>query len=148
MIRKATEADAPSVHRIMVSIPWIKDTSKSADACKQICCRGEIYVLSVNSVIAAMMILRKDMIAASFGHNIWSLSLVATAESERRKGYARKLVQEAKRIGGDAVIQAHVQNDHSLALLISEDFIAVEGQADANGYPLYEWTELTFNRPP
>ena len=50
-------------------------------------------------------------------------------------------MQQAKQTVGDAVIQAHAQNDHSMALLVSEGFVAVEGQADVNGYPLYEWVE-------
>ena len=51
------------------------------------------------------------MLAASLGYNIWSIRLVATIELERRKGHARNLVKEAKRTVGDALIQAHVQND-------------------------------------
>jgi hypothetical protein len=142
MIRRATQDDARAIHDIMCSIAWIKNTVKSEDGyvkTKESSGRGEIFVSTDNSAIIAMMILRQDMVAASLGYNIWSMPLVATIECERRKGHARRLVKAAKRTVGDAVIQAHVQNDASLALLVSEGFIAVEGQADVSGYPLYEW---------
>jgi hypothetical protein len=139
VIRRADKSDAQVVHDIMSAIPWISEATKSADGfikTQESCARGDIYLLTFNSIVAAVMILRK----ASFRDNIWSIPLIVTIESERRKGYARKLVRKAKQIVGDGVIQAHVQNDKSLSLLVSEGFVSVEGKVDASGHPLYKWT--------
>lgn len=138
VIRKANESDAQVVHDIMSAIPWISEVTKSADGfikAKESCIRGEVYLLARNSIVASMMILRK----ASFRYNIWIIPLIATIESERRKGHARRLVRKAKEIVGIGVIQAHVENDKSMSLLISEGFVRVEGKADLSGHPLYEW---------
>jgi hypothetical protein len=142
VICRADESDAQVVHDIMSAIPWINDATKSEDGLvktKESCVRGEVFVLKVNLKIVSMMILRKDNLAASFGYNIWRIPLNATIEIARRKGHARRLVREAKQIAGDAVIQAHVENDKSLSLLASEGFVPVEGEADSSGHPLYEW---------
>lgn len=87
-----------------------------------------------------MMILRKDNWTASGGRNIWTIPLIATIEAEQRKGHVHRFVREAKQIVGNGVIQAYVENDKSLSLLVSEGFVPVEGQADRSGHPLYEWT--------
>jgi GNAT superfamily N-acetyltransferase len=143
LIRKAIAADAQIVHDIMCSIPWINDASKSQDGYKkttQSCERGEIFLLTVDKAVAAMMMFRKDHMAASCGYNIWNIPLVVTIEAERRKGYARKLVRKAKQVASRAAICAHAENKWSLALLKSEGFVRVRGQTDSSGHPLYEWT--------
>jgi hypothetical protein len=142
MIRRASEAEAQTIHALMGQIPWINAATKSADGfvkTKEACSQGDIFVATKNSTIVSMMILRQDRIAASCGYNIWRIPLIVTIDAEQRKGHARALVREAKRVVGDAVIQAHVENEKSLALLVSEGFAPVEGEADVSGHPLYEW---------
>ena len=149
VIRKADEADAQVVHDIMSGIRWISEATKSADGfmkTKEACVRGEIFVLLVDSIIASIMILRKDMLAASCGFNIWNIPLIATIESERRRGHARRLVRKAKQVARRAAICAYAENKKSLALLKSEGFVRVRGKTDLSGHPLYEWrgaSELT-----
>jgi len=73
VIRKAKKSDARAVHEIMSAIPWISEATKSADGLiktTESCSRGEVYLLTLDSIAAAMMILRKDTLAASFGYNI------------------------------------------------------------------------------
>ena len=144
VIRRADDSHAQVVHDIMSAIPWISEAARSGDGfvkLKEFCARGEVFILMTNSIIVLMMILRKkDNSEASCGHNIWTIPLIATCETERRKGHARKLVRWAKQIVGNGVIQAHVENDKSLSLLVSEGFVPVEGQADLSGHPQYEWT--------
>jgi hypothetical protein len=142
VIRKAKEADARVVHDIMRAIPWISEATKSTDGLiktTESCSRGEVYLLTLEPIAAAMIILRKDTLAASFGYNIWRIPLIATIKSERRKGHARRLIRKAKKIVGSGIIQAHVENDKSKSLLISEGFVSVEGETDLSGHPLYEW---------
>src|SRR5665213_1820290 len=141
-IRRADETDAQAIHDIMSAISWINESTKSADGfvkTREMCARGEVVVVSVDSITASMMILRQNSIAASCGYNVWHIPLIATVQTERRRGHARTLVREAKRIAGDAVIQAHPENDKSQSLLASEGFVPVEGEADPSGHPLYEW---------
>jgi GNAT superfamily N-acetyltransferase len=143
VIRKATADDAQTVHDIMCAIPWISESTKSTDGFnknKEACVRGEVFLLTINSTVAAMMMFRKDRFAATCGYNIWNIPLVATIESERRKGYARKLVRKAKQVASRAAICAHAENRKSLALLKSEGFVRVRGQTDQSGHPLYEWS--------
>jgi hypothetical protein len=142
VIRRAHQSDAQVVHGIMSAIPWISVATKTEDGfirTQEACARGEIYLLTLGSIVAAMIILRKDALAASCGYNIWSIPLIATVESQRRKGHARRLVRKAKKIVRNGVIQAHVENDKSLSLLVSEGFVPVDGKSDASGHPLYEW---------
>jgi len=143
MIRKAATSDAHIVHEMLSAIPWIGETTKTADGLAkvaQFCARGEIFVSAIDSKIAAVMILQKDHLAGDFGHNRWSIPLITTVESKRRKGHARMLLRKAKQIVGNGVIQANAQNDKSKDLLISEGFVHIEGQTDMRGYPLYQWS--------
>ncbi|MGH7090552.1 MAG: hypothetical protein ACREFQ_16785 [Stellaceae bacterium] len=143
VIRRADESHAQTVHHIMSAIPWISEAVKSRDGfikLKELCVHGEVFVITVNFIISSIMILKKDNWTESDGHNIWTIPLIATIEAERRKGHARKLVRKAKQIVGNGVIQAYVENDKSLSLLVSEGFVPVEGRTDLSGHPLYEWT--------
>jgi hypothetical protein len=142
VVRKATACDAQAVHDIMSTIPWISDATKSTEGygkTKEACIRGTVYVLTVRSTIASMMIFQKDNLAASCGYNIWRIPLIATIETEQRKGYARRLVRKAKQVASHAAICAYAENDKSAALLKSERFIRVRGKTDTSGHPLYEW---------
>jgi hypothetical protein len=58
LIRKATAADAWTVHDIMCSVSWISDATKSQDGYERTtesCERGEIFLLTVDEAVAAMM---------------------------------------------------------------------------------------------
>src|SRR5271156_96191 len=141
IIRRADASDAQAVHNIMCAIPWISEATKSADGfvkTTETCARGEVFVLVANSVIASIMIFRKNTIAASCGYNIWDIPLIATLETERRKGYARKLVRKAKQVARRAALCAYPENKKSLALLKSEGFVRVQGKKNLSGHPLYE----------
>ncbi|HKW53852.1 MAG TPA: hypothetical protein VJO12_09180 [Stellaceae bacterium] len=143
MIRKADDSDAVIIHDMMSAIPWISETTKTADGLAKVtefCNRGDIFVSTIDGKIAALMVLQREYLAADFGHNLWSIPLVTTIESERRKGHARMLITRAKQIAGNGVIQAHAQNDNSRDLLISEGFVHVDGETDVRGHPLYQWS--------
>jgi GNAT superfamily N-acetyltransferase len=149
LIRKATAADTQTVHDIMCSVSWISDATKSQDGYERTtesCKRGEIFLLTVDKAVAAMMMFRKDHMAASCGYHIWNIPLVVTIEAERRKGYARKLVRKAKQVASRAAICAYAENKWSLALLKSEGFARVRGRTDLSGHPLYEWTAARQRR--
>jgi hypothetical protein len=142
VISKGDESHAQVVHDMMSAIPWISEATKSTDGftkTKESCTRGEVFIVTVGSTVASMMILRKDNLAASCGYNIWRIPLITTIDTERRKGHARRLVRKAKKVVGNGVIQAHVENDKSLGMLVSEGFVPVEGETDPSGHPLYEW---------
>lgn len=142
VIRKANVSDAQAVHDIMSAVPWINEATKSAEGhakTKEACIRGEIFVLSVGRAIVSMMIFRKDRFAGSCGYNIWHIVLLATIETEQRKGYARKLVRKAKQVASHAAICVYAENKKSLELLKSERFRLVRGNADISDHPLYEW---------
>ena len=142
-VRNATPSDAVAVQAIMNAIPWIAEKAKTEEGfhrTRAACERGEIWVAEDDTGIVSTMALAKDAIAGSFGYNVWLIRLIATAKSARRRGHARRLIHKAKEIVEDGALTAHVQNDDSLALVRSEGFVLVEDQADAAGYPLYEWT--------
>jgi GNAT superfamily N-acetyltransferase len=139
---RASEDDARAVHDIIAAIPWISETAKSENGftkTKECCGRGEVVVVKVNAKITSMMILREGKFAESKRSNVYIIPLVATLQSERRKGHARRLVRKAKQIVRRGAIQAHAENDRSLSLLLSEGFVRVEGEVDRSGHPLYEW---------
>jgi hypothetical protein len=143
VVRTACRSEARLVHDLMNAISWINETTKSDDGLANVaefCDRGDIFVSATNQKIAAVMVLLRDHIAADFGRKLWSIPLISTIKSERRKGHARMLVKKAKEIVGSGVIQAHPQNDKSRELLISEGFVHIDGETDMQGYPLYQWS--------
>jgi hypothetical protein len=142
VIGKAAEREAKAVQEIIAAIPWISEATKSADGfnkTKECCIRGEVFVVKVDCRITSMMILKRGSFAEPECLNGYVIPLIATLESERRKGHARRLVKKAKQIAGKDPIQAYLENNTSLSLLASEDFIPVEGKVDWSGHQLYEW---------
>jgi hypothetical protein len=83
VISKADESHAQAVHDMMSAIPWISEATKSTDGftkTKESCARGEVFIVTVGSTVASMMILRKDNLAASSGYNVWRIPLITTIE--------------------------------------------------------------------
>jgi hypothetical protein len=148
-IRRATQSEALTIQNMMSTIPWIRTEPELRDGVAKIqdmCSRGEIYVSTKGAVIVSLMILTKDRFAASLGINNGEIRLILTIETQQRNGYARGMVRKAKQVVGDGVIKAYVENEKSLALLVSEGFTPVAGVADKSGYPLYQWATTNYAR--
>lgn len=145
IVRQAKVVDARAVQDILIRISWIHESTKSEDGLeklKECCGRGEVWITETSEGIFSMMILRPYSIAASRGYKILQIPIIATIETERRQGYARRLIRKAKEIAAarDAALEAYPENRKSLDLLCSEGFEKVEGRSDESDNPLYSWS--------
>ena len=108
MLRRATEADASAIYRLMlecVDPPWTEDCVRSAVVGKN----NDFFVVTAGS----------EIIAYACAENVIDegcITSVAVSPAHRGKGYAKALIAEIEKVGGMKSIYLEVEETNAPAI--------------------------------